>query len=173
MDSDFLDCKHSVVQELNNRRLILASSSPRRVAILKNVGLKFEQIPSCFNENYSKDNYTRPEEYAKHTSIKKARDVYKSLEDKSNAIVVSSDTIIIKEGTIYEKPKTREKAIETLLSLSGKDHYVCTAVSIVFNGKKDKEGPEKELCFTEHTGVKMCDISKEDAAAYADTGVPL
>lgn len=86
---------------------------------------------------------------------------------------MSADTIIILNGTIYEKPGTKEKAVETLLALSEKEHYVCTAVHIMYVSKNKPTDAPRELCFTEHTAVKMSKITKEDARAYADTGIPL
>ena len=92
-------------------RVILASKSPRRQEILKNLGIEFDVVSSTFEENFSKEGL-KPEEYACKTAREKANEVFTRTKDEQQRgkgdklIVISADTVVESVGgTILEKPR--------------------------------------------------------------------
>ncbi|KKP86489.1 MAG: Maf-like protein, septum formation protein, partial [Parcubacteria group bacterium GW2011_GWC1_35_8] len=114
------------------RKIILASTSPRRKELLEKAGLIFDVIPSNYEEDMTLD--LIPEELAKFLSKGKAIDVAKNFND---AIIISADTFVSLDDKIIGKPHTEEKAKITLKTLSGKTHSVFTGFTII-DTKKDK-----------------------------------
>ena len=108
------------------KRIILASGSPRRKEILKEMGLEFEVIPSKFDEFIEDDNF----EYKiiEEIALNKALDVSKK---ENNAIIISADTVVIHNNKILGKPKCEKDAFNTLKRLSGEEHKVVTSICII------------------------------------------
>lgn len=108
--------------------IILASGSPRRQEILKNIGFEFTVEKSDADETI-KDGI-KPEFAAMQLSLLKAADVAKN--KGSNALVIGADTIVVSpDGKIMGKPHGKEEAHQMLEILSGKKHSVITGVSVV------------------------------------------
>jgi septum formation protein len=142
-------------------RLILASKSPRRYELLKQVGLDFEVIPSRVMEDIVQKE--SPKEHVIRLAEAKARDIASGYPDRW---VIAADTIVYINGSILGKPKSREEAMEMLHRLSGQEHWVLTGFS-VFNlgeGKSDKEAVQ--------TAVKMKTLSPTEMEWYVQTGEP-
>lgn len=116
-----------------NKRIILASQSPRRHELIKKLNIKFDVILPTFEEKLSSDDYS--DEIIKNLSLSKAISV---LENKiSNSLVISADTVVVFENKIFGKPKDEKHAKEMLQKLSGNTHFVVTAVSVIdFDTKK-------------------------------------
>ena len=95
-------------------------------------------------------------------ALHKAKVVF---EKRPDNIVIGSDTIVYYEGQVLGKPKTEERAIEMLKSLSGKTHEVITSVAIVSSNQ--------EIVFTSKTDVEFYDLSEEEINAYVKTKEPL
>ena len=114
-------------EKLKNYSLILASGSPRRIAILKDMGFDFTieklNVDEAFPENL------KGSEIALYISKKKSEAFPK---DKilENTIVITADTIVWQDNKILGKPKNRNEAIEMLKLLSGDDHEVFTGVTL-------------------------------------------
>jgi len=104
-------------------RLILASNSPRRKELLAHTGLQFEVIPSTYHEN---DRASTPEATVKLLAFKKGEEVFAKL--SGDVMVISSDTIVVHNGEIFNKPNDREHARQMLSQLSGSTHEVMTSV---------------------------------------------
>lgn len=114
------------LSKLNDKRIILASNSPRRQELLK--GLELDFVVSAFpvDESVPAD---LPAEYAaSYLSKLKAESYPVPLAD--NEILITADTIVIKKGQILGKPTTEMEAFEMIKSLSGDTHTVMTAVTI-------------------------------------------
>lgn len=140
---------------LSKQRIILASSSPRRLEILKTIGLKFEVETSNFQENLDKHSFSHPCEYVKENAKQKAIEVWNRLSSKSFTpsssgqtdnnssscpdLVIGADTVVTLYDEIMEKPKDEEDAFEMLKKLSGLKHTVFTGVALV---TKTKESPQ-------------------------------
>lgn len=107
-------------------KVILASSSPRKIKILALTGIKFSAVPSNFRENMSPR--ISPDKLALRISRGKAEAV--ALRFK-NAIVIGADTFLIFGNKIFGKPKNTQDAKRILTQLSGKRHVVITGFTII------------------------------------------
>src|SRR5512137_1223982 len=106
--------------------LILASRSPRRIALLRQIGFDPEvcpcEIPEVFDPSRS------PAENAKDLAFQKARCIGRNV---GEGIVLGADTIVVIDGEILGKPADGEEAVRMLQRLSGKTHIVFTAFSLL------------------------------------------
>jgi len=142
-------------------RLILASKSPRRYELVKQVGLDFEVISSRVMEDIVQKE--SPKEHVIRLAEAKARDIASGY---PNRWVIAADTIVYINGSILGKPKSREEAMEMLHRLSGQEHWVLTGFSVCHlgKGKSDKEAVQ--------TAVKMKTLSPIEMEWYIQTGEP-
>jgi septum formation protein len=149
---------------LNTRhlKLILASASPRREQLLKQIGLEFEIIPSLFDESLLRLN--NPTEVAQRASLEKARVVAKQLVE---GIVIGADTIVVLSGEVMGKPKDESDARRMLKRLSGAKHEVITGVALVnvSNGL--------EYVWSEHTSVWFRPLSAMEIKTYVAIEHPM
>ena len=143
---------------MNEKKIILASASPRRREILTSLGVSFTVL--CADADESCD-LQDPVEYAKELAKRKGQAAYKLAEDK-DAVILSADTIVVCDGNILGKPKSREDAISIIASLSGKTHSVITAVGVTVDG----------VTYTSHSDTKVIvdNIPKHEIERYVDTG---
>jgi septum formation protein len=142
-------------------QLILASKSPRRYELLKQVGLDFEVIPSGVAEDFF--NTESPREHVLRLAEAKAREVASKYPDRW---VIAADTIVYINGSILGKPKSREEAVDMLRCLSGQEHRVLTGFSVCRSekGESDKEAVQ--------TVVKMKPLTSSEMMWYVQTGEP-
>ena len=105
------------------RKLILASASPRRQALLKNLGLDFQVCPAGIDESVFPGEDAAA--YPLRIAMKKALAV---AADKEDAIVLAADTAVIVDDDILGKPKSTEEAKTMLQRLSGREHIVVTGI---------------------------------------------
>lgn len=133
--------------------LILASQSPRRSAILKELGYDFYVIPSLSKEVF--DPSLPLDEALEQVAYEKARYVQKKHE---KSIILSADTIVVMNGKILGKPESLEQAKEFLKSYSNSYHLVKTGVCILT--------PEVEYSFVETTKVYFKELTDEQIDAY-------
>jgi len=142
-----------------NSRLILASQSPRRYELLKQMGLDVEVVPSQVIEDFVQ--VESPREHVIRLAEAKAREVAGKYLDRW---VVAADTIVCINGSILGKPKCREEAVEMLHRLSGKEHLVLTGFSVYHleKGMDDKE--------TVQTAVKVKTLTSAEMEWYVQTG---
>lgn len=145
------------------RRIILASASPRRKELLKQlIGDNFLVYPSSYEEPLHP--CMKPEELLLKHSIEKARDVAKHFD---SGIVISADTSVIYNGEVLGKPGSPENAEKMLEKLSGRKIQVITGLTVL-----DLDSAQ-EISESESTNVWMAKISKEQISAYVRTGEPL
>lgn len=151
------------------RKIILASTSPRRKELLAKTGLQFEAISSDYEEDMTLP--LPPDELVKFLSKGKAESVGKSYDD---AIVIGGDTFIYFSGNVLGKPHTPERAKEMLNMLSGNEHSVFTGFTIIDtrNGKIVSEAIEAKIKFKNLTDQEIDEyIATEEpltrAGAYA------
>ena len=142
------------------REIILASQSPRRQELLKNIGVKFEIIKSDFCENISGID-DKPEKIAQQLAYGKAKDVSDKLDE---GIILGADTIVVFDGEIYGKPKDEEDAVRMLNNLSGKTHQVITGVALI-----DKKN-DKTVVGHETTSVTFNKLTQDEIKAYIKSG---
>lgn len=123
------------------KRLILASKSPRRKELLALCGFDFNTVPADIDEEKITgsilrdiNNENRFGELVMELSFQKAKHVFK---ENGDAIVIGSDTVVICDGKVFGKPKSKDDAKKMLTDLSGAEHIVYTGVAILSNGLKD------------------------------------
>ena len=152
------------LEYLGGRRLVLASGSPRRSEIMKQLQLKVEVIPSTFEEDLDKKLFASVAAYVEENAKQKALEVFARLTKKRQReggasssdmpVVIGSDTVVALDGndsaTILEKPKDEADAKRMLASLSGRSHKVYSGVAIVLENKADSE---VNVVFSEETNV--------------------
>jgi septum formation protein len=147
-----------------NIPLILASKSPRRRKLLKNLGFDFEVIPSSYKEEKF-SNHSDYKEYVMLSAFKKAENV--ALGINKTAIVLGSDTIVVLDDIILHKPKDEADAFKILKQLSGKTHKVYTGISLVNSGNM------KTMADCAITEVTFRDIDDAEISAYIATESPM
>ncbi len=143
--------------------LVLASRSPRRYDILKQLGLQFETRPSEVDEDEF-DNSIAPMDFVMNLAFRKALKVSQAI---TEGIVIGADTVVVIEGEILGKPQSEKEAIEMLTRLSGKEHSVFTGLALL-------EVPDgrKSISFAE-TKVQFRSLERTEIEKYAATGEPL
>ena len=147
------------------KKIILASASPRRSELLKKHGVDFTVLVSSADEINVGES---PKTIAEQNAYLKAREVYDSLENKENIIVIGADTVVALGDTIYGKPKDKADAINMLKTLSGKEHSVITGVAII----KNENGEVEVLKPSEETFVKFKALTDEEIEDYTNTNEP-
>ena len=147
---------------MQKKRLILASTSPRRIVLLKSLGYLFDIIPhdieECIHDNVS------PAELVQNLAFLKASDVAGRVCD---AVIVSADTIIVHEKSILGKPKDVSDARRILSILSNSEHDVISGVCVMASPSR------KKMLRIERTHIKMKYIKDEEIDRYILTGEPM
>lgn len=149
---------------LNSKTIILASQSPRRREILKLMGLSFTPIPSTFEENLDKSQFPNPQAYVIANAQGKAADVARC--HPQHDVIIGSDTVVVQDGTILEKPRSEAEALTMLKALSGRDHVVYTGVSLIAKGCEPRN-------FCEATRVWFTELTDDMIASYIKSGEPM
>ena len=142
-------------------KLILASASPRRKELLKNVGYEFT-IEVCDLEE--KSDKTKPWELVMDLAKVKAQAIM-DMHDGEDVIVLGADTIVANGEEILGKPRDLAHAKEMISSLQGKTHQVYTGVCLWWNDGKLKQ----DLTFYEKTDVEVYTMTEEEIDAYVAT----
>ena len=143
-------------------RVILASKSPRRKEIMDLLNIDYEIIVSDVEEKIEES--LSIEEQSKKLGYIKAKVVFD--ETNGDRIVIGSDTIVVKNGKIYGKPKDREDAIKILKELKNSKHEVITSLAIL----KQKDNKYQEFIDYDITEVYINDMSDEEIEKWVDTG---
>lgn len=113
--------------------LVLASASPRRRALLSQLGLRFEVQESGVDEPPHGDQV--PAAYAASLARLKSEAVRARLEVQgSETFVLAADTIVVVDGVVLGKPRDDEDAVRMLSALQGREHEVITAVALTHAG---------------------------------------
>lgn len=114
--------------------LILASASPRRAELLRQMKLEFEVVPSDAQEVF--DDHLSPLELCQLNAHRKARLVAKKIPD---ALVLGADTLVFLDRKIFGKPTDLDEAKKMLRQLQGRSHQVVTGVSLIhLRGHKER-----------------------------------
>ncbi len=118
-------------QYAKNWEIILASKSPRRSELIKNLGLEFKSIVKNIDENFPND--LNKNQIASYISEKKA-DAFDL--QKNNQLLITGDTIIYSNGKVLGKPTNKKEAYAMIESFSGNIHEVISAFCIKTKDKK-------------------------------------
>ncbi|MCF7886367.1 MAG: Maf family protein [Candidatus Marinimicrobia bacterium] len=140
-----------------NKKIVLASRSPRRRDIFKMIGLNFEISPSNYQEDQTPNK--TPEELAKFHSLLKSKEVAARYND---AWIIGADTIVVLGKKILEKPQDRSEAKRMLKKLSDQTHKVMTGYTIMNSNNN------KYLLSSETTQVLFQKLSEKMIEHYLD-----
>lgn len=144
-------------------QIILASQSPRRRQLLGQIGLTdFDILVPDADESY--DAALPPQEIVCSISRKKAQ-AARALCGNSEAVILAADTMVFLDGLRLGKPHSEAEAYQMLSALSGREHLVCTGVTVC-RGERLETRPET-------TSVRFADLSEEDIRRYIATGEPM
>ncbi len=149
------------MEVFENKKIILASKSPRRSYLLESAGIPFEIRAQDVEEDYPAD--MAPESVPAFLAQKKAHACKKWLEP--GMIVLASDSIVLLDGVILGKPTDMEDAKRILRALSNKKHLVITGVCLLAS--------HKEFVFDETTAVYFDSLSEEEIDYYTAKYQPL
>jgi septum formation protein len=148
--------------------IYLASKSPRRTELLKQVGVEHKIINIAVDEKINNSN--SPQENVRALSVLKCQEgVRKVITEKMRSFpVLAADTIVVLEEKIFGKPESEPDAIAMLLKLSGKTHKVMTAVTVGIM-HKDKA---KFHTINVSSNVEFARLTEFDCKEYCKTNEP-
>ena len=144
-----------------NKKLILASQSPRRKQLLAEAGFEFEILSKEVDESYPDDMDVN--DVPEYLAVKKASESLAQLTD-NETIIIASDCVVILDGKIYGKPTDHADACSILKKLSGKTHKVVTGVCLLSR--------EKSVTFKGVSKVHFEKISEEEIEYYVSKYKP-
>ena len=142
-------------------QVILASASPRRLALLQQIGIEATVCPADFDE--VSGSAVQAEDVVLANAVGKCQAVVKIKGD--SLPVIAADTVVVAEGVILGKPQDAEDAVAMLKQLSGKTHKVLTGIAVSYAGEMLAEVCETKVVFR--------DLTDEELKNYVATGEPL
>lgn len=142
--------------------IILASQSPRRKALLHDLGLVFQSVPADIDEVIYL--HETPLESSSRIALEKARVVAKQ---GYKGLIIAADTIVVLDGSVLGKPADVSDAINMLHLLSGRKHQVMTSVCVLDTNYDDYEVQ------TEITEVYFKDLTRDEIVYYVATAEPM
>jgi len=140
--------------------LILASQSPRRAELLKQIGIPFSQYSVDIDETVQVDD--KPQEYVQRMAREKSNLGFQRAQ--SAQLVLGADTIVVANNNILGKPKDKTDSIRMLSMLSNNTHQVFTAISITSPTHQKNLIVETQVCFGP--------LSSQQMSWYWQTGEP-
>lgn len=143
------------------KEIILASGSPRRQSLLKNLGLRFSTISTNIDESFLPQE--APRDAVRRLARLKAERAIPTLEEEW--LLITADTIVVLDGEIMGKPGSEDDALEMLTRLNGRCHEVISAICI----RTRAGGYEVE---DETTRVYFRSLKEEEIRAYIASGEP-
>lgn len=153
-------------------KLVLASGSPRRKALLESMDLEFSVLVTQTDE--SLHHKELPKDYVTRLAAEKAYAAQQSLQTKNHAIL-AADTIVCQGNTIFGKPTDRDDAVRIWRQLSNSNHQVMTAVCLLSSGKTHSSISVTEVKFGAISQTQMDQYwlsgePQDKAGAYAIQG---
>lgn len=144
------------------KKIILASASPRRRELMAQAGYEFEIQVSNKEENYTSES---PDEIVKELALLKAKDIAEQ-NDRKDLIVIGADTVVAHRGAILGKPKSKEDAFDMIKGFQGDKHQVYTGVAIL---SYDVDGRETIVNHAVKTDVYVNPMKDEEIRAYIES----
>lgn len=146
---------------MKKEKIILASSSPRRKALLKNLVERFDIHPAEVDERIKGGE--SPVEHTRRLATEKAR---KAGEGRDSGYIIGADTVVVIDGDILGKPADRNAARRMLSTLSARTHTVITAFSIL--NARTKKSVSKAV----ESRVTFRRLGKKEIEDYIETEEP-
>lgn len=142
---------------MNLPPVILASASPRRVELLRQIVFRFKVLPSAAPE--SEHEQFTPREIALLNAYRKARTVAKRFPD---SLVIGADTVVAMGTTLFAKPRNQRDACRMLAELEGRTHEVLTGVCLLHLRS------HRQSVFAEQTAVRFLNLTEAKIRTYVD-----
>ena len=142
------------------KRVILASGSPQRADVMRELGIDFNAVSMDVDEVI----LPTPEETVQENASLKALAAHDKF---PNDVIIAADTVISHAGRVLGKPKDAQEAKTVLSALSGSDVMAVSAVAVINPFSKCK------CIATESAVVRMRKLSQDDIAWYINMGEPL
>ncbi|MFT5505038.1 MAG: septum formation protein [Gammaproteobacteria bacterium] len=148
---------------MTDHLIYLASRSPRRSELLRQIGVKFETVKIDIDES---PRHNEPAEcFVRRMANEKAQAGFQLLGRQTNVAIIAADTIISIGGDIIGKPSDRVDCGETLSRLSGRTHRVLSAVSLKYG--------ENQWCELSRNKIRFKSLDSEEIAQYCQTSEPM
>jgi len=154
---------NSIIEKINSFNVILASQSPRRKALMNQLGIKFIVKTADIDE----DNHNFPHdpiEMVKFLSAEKAKVIQSRFPE---SLIIAADTTVALKGQILNKPSDEDHAFRMLSLLSGNTHKVYTGYTILIPGNSQK------ITKVVETEVTFNSLTSEEIWAYIKSGSPM
>ncbi|MGB1581303.1 MAG: Maf family protein [Nevskiales bacterium] len=139
--------------------VLLASASPRRAALLAQLGIHCEVAPQDIDETRKQGETVT--DFVQRLAVEKAQSAWQANEHRA---VIGADTVVCIDDDCLGKPRDRDQGLAMLQQLSGRTHEVVTAVALVLAGQRQ--------CVLSRSQVRFRDIRPDEAAAYWASGEP-
>lgn len=152
----------TMLENLSSYHIILASGSPRRRELLRQLGIDFE-VKTLEGIDESYPSHLQGADIAAYISRQKAEAYRQYI--TSNDLVITADTIVCVDGQVLGKPADSADAAQMLRLLSGRDHEVVTGVTLL--------SQQHIHTFTAETRVTFAQLTKEEISHYVDHYRPL
>ena len=154
---------------VSDKKIILASQSPRRKELLEKCGISFEIMVTDADENVNEK--IAPADFVSLISKRKAQQAVDRciLENGKNIIIIAADTVVALGNEIFGKPKDDHDAFVMLKKLQGKSHFVYTGLTVAFIDNENKVMFKEDICDTE---VKFKALIDSEILDYIATGEP-
>ena len=149
------------MENINCKKIILASKSPRRKQLMEQLGMTISICPSNIDESLVA--LKEPAQYVKELAMLKARDVAML---NPGFLVIGADTIVVSDGEILGKPGSKTLAIEMLNKLNNREHFVYTGFCIY------KANLGSIVVKSVKTKVYFKNLSTREINFYANTNEP-
>lgn len=143
-----------------SRKIILASTSPRRSQLLREAGFQFEIKTNEVEETYPPE--TPIDAVAEYLACKKAYAARDFIQN--DEIILAADSVVILDGVIYGKPRDAADAKQMIKKLSGQMHRVITGVCLL--------AKDKEKSFSAESRVQFEVLSEDEIDYYVETFKP-
>ena len=148
---------------MTSPQIILASTSPRRRQLLSQLGLEFTVAVQDIDEIQHPGEV--PIDFVRRMAIEKVQAAQAELTDEATSLVIGGDTVVVFKGSVLGQPEDKEDGLRMLRLLSGKAHFVLTAVAVATLDKKRVSVSENK--------VRICRISEQEAEAYWQSREPV
>ena len=149
---------------LTDKKIILASASPRRLALLRQVGVEPEVLPLQVKERHDLEGLS-PETLVIYNATLKAQAAREAA--RKPGLILGADTVVVCGGRLFGKPRDRAEAVAMLATLSGATHSVFTGQCLI-----DSESGATVAAARE-TQVTFDEMSEDAIVAYVNSGEPL
>lgn len=146
-----------------NRKIILASKSPRRKELISRIISDFEIMADDSEEKT--DSGITPEKTVKILAMQKAENIAKKVSE--SALIIGADTVVSIDGKIFGKPSDEEDAKKMLQTLSGRENIVCTGIAVIDTASG------KSACDAVSTTVVFKKLTEDEILKYIRTGEPM